>query len=187
MTNLPLSNGANDMSRLPILRLSTMLTVAVLSSPAIASEPISVTAPQAPLATAQTTAPFGLAVDQARIVRIDKPAANVVVGNPAIADAALRDANTVFVLGRNFGVTNLLFVDAEGKEVANLQVTVGRLSSATVTLNRGAGQYTYACAPGCDRVLFPTDADFKDMLSPNASAKIDLSISSAHKGSEGQD
>jgi hypothetical protein len=121
------------------------------------------------------------------VVRIDKPAANVVVGNPAIADAALRDSNTVFVIGRNFGITNLLFVDSEGNEVANLKVTVGRNSSATVTLNRGAGQFTYACAPGCDRVLFPTDSDFKEMLAPNAGAKIDMGINAAHKGSEGQD
>jgi hypothetical protein len=156
------------MSRLSLLKFSTMLTALAIAGTAMADETI------------------GLAVDQARVVRIDRPAVNVVVGNPAIADAALRDSNTVFVLGRNFGVTNLIFVDAEGKEVANIPISVGRFSSSTVTLNRGAGQYTYACAPGCDRVLFPTDADFKD-LQPNAASKIEMSVTTAHKGSEGQE
>lgn len=156
------------MSRLPLLRFSTLLTCALLSSGAMASDSI------------------GLAVDQAKVVRLDAPAVNVVVGNPSIADAAMRDANTVFLIGRNFGVTNVLFIDGQGKEVANLQVSVGRFSSATVTLNKGSGQFTYACAPGCDRALFPTDADFKDTMAPNASTKIDLGVSTAHKGSEGQ-
>jgi hypothetical protein len=156
------------MSRLSLLKLSTLLTAVLFSGTAKAEDAV------------------GLAVDQARVVRLERPAVNVVVGNPSIADAAMRDATTVFVLGRNFGVTNLIFVDAEGKEVANIPISVGRFSSATVTLNRGAGQYTYACAPGCDRVLFPTDADFRD-LQPNASAKIEMGVSTAHKGSEGQE
>ena len=157
------------MPRLSLLRLSTILTFAALSGSAMASDSVSV------------------AVDQARVLHVDSAAASVVVGNPAIADAVLKDANTVFIIGRTFGVTNLLFVDGSGKEVANVQVSVGRLSSASVTLNKGSGQYTYACASGCDRVLFPTDADFKEVMAPNAGTKIDLGVSTAHKGSEGQD
>jgi hypothetical protein len=161
------------MSRLTLL-LSTMLTAVVLSGSALAED------------TSAANETFALAVDQARVVRIDRPATNVMVGNPAIADAAMRDPSTAFVLGRNFGVTNLIFLDSEGKEVANIRVSVGRLSSATVTLNRGAGQYTYACAPGCDRVLFPTDADFRD-LQPNADNKIGMGVNAANKGSAGQE
>lgn len=169
------------MSRLPISRISGLFAVAVATSAltglAFAAETKT---------DEQTQIPISLAVDQAQMLRLDTPAATVVVGNPSIADAALKDSSTVFLIGRNFGVTNLIFLDADGKQVANLKATVGRGSSSTVTLNRGAGQYTYACAPNCDRVLFVTDADFKD-LSQNASSKVDTGVSAAEKGSAGQD
>lgn len=169
------------MSRLPISRISGLFAVAVATSAltglAFAAETKT---------DEQSQIPVNLAVDQAQMLRLDRPAATVVVGNPAIADAALKDSSTVFLIGRNFGVTNLIFLDADGKQVANLKATVGRGTSSTVTLNRGAGQYTYACAPNCDRVMFVTDADFKD-LSQNASSKVDIGVSAAEKGSAGQD
>lgn len=171
------------MSRLPISRISGLFAVAVATS---ALTGLAFAAETKATTDESKQIPVSLAVDQAQMLRLDTPAATVVVGNPAIADAALKDSSTVFLIGRNFGVTNLIFLDADGKQVANLKATVGRGTSSTVTLNRGAGQYTYACAPNCDRVLFVTDADFKD-LSQNAGQKIDNSVSAAEKGSAGQD
>lgn len=110
----------------------------------------------------------GLAVpmDQVRILSFAQPVNTVYVGNPMIADVTVIDSRHVFVLGKSYGSTNLIALDAQGKAIANDQVTVMGSNVASVTLQRGAGQVTYACAarrcepapmPGDDKDAFATE------------------------------
>ena len=86
--------------------------------------------------------------DQTLVVKLDRPAKTILVGNPAIADAQMVDDKTVYVIGRTFGQTNIVALDASGSEVLNTHVIVGASNGATVTLYRGAqGQRTLACSP----------------------------------------
>ncbi|MBI1211722.1 MAG: pilus assembly protein PilQ [Alphaproteobacteria bacterium] len=113
--------------------------------------------------------------DQTSVVRLDRDAKTVLVGNSAIADAQMIDPKTVYVLGRMFGQTNIVALDANGEEVLNTRVTVGVSNTSVVTLYRGAqGQRTLACSPRCERTLTQGDAEFQPMLT-DADRKTEVS------------
>ncbi len=86
----------------------------------------------------------GVVIDQARLVAFDAPVKTVFVGNPAIADISMLDSQHAFVLGKTFGVTNLIALAQDGKQISNQQVVVYN-NAAAVTINRGADQYNYMC------------------------------------------
>jgi hypothetical protein len=113
--------------------------------------------------------------DQTSVVRLDRDAKTVLVGNPAIADAQMIDPKTVYVLGRMFGQTNIIALDSTGSEVLNTRVTVGISNNAVVTLYRGAqGQRTLACSPRCERTLTQGDSEFKN-VGDDVDKKTDIS------------
>jgi len=101
---------------------------------------------------------FRLAMDQVRVLTIRTPFKAVSVGNPLIADATVIDENHVFVVGKEFGTTNLLAVDDEGNLVAEELITVTTQQGAMVTLQRGPTWTTLTCnAQRCD--VRPTPGD----------------------------
>ncbi len=98
-------------------------------------------------------------IDQARVVAFERPATTVFVGNPAMADVTVIDPTHVFVLGKAFGATNLIALDARGNVLANDALTIEGHVASTVTLNLGSVQQTYACAAGrCEAAPVPGDA-----------------------------
>lgn len=120
-------------------------------------------------ATAEETAAapqtqMRVTTDQSALLHLDRPAKTVIIGNPAIADAQLVNDRTIYVLGRMFGNTNIIAIDADGGEVINTGVTVGAADSQQVTVYRGpSGQRNLACAPHCERVVMPGDAEMQAM------------------------
>ena len=116
-------------------------------------------------------------VDQARLVSFSEPVKTLYVGNPWIADIQMVDAQHAFVLGKTFGVTNLIAMSANGKEVSNQQVTVLN-NSVAVTVNRGADQFNYMCTHAhCETA--PRTGD------PQTYAQNAESISSTHENYAG--
>ena len=61
--------------------------------------------------------------DEAKLISVAGEVSTVVVGNPSIADATIQGSN-VFIHGRSFGSTNLIVLDRQGSQIANLDVTV---------------------------------------------------------------
>jgi hypothetical protein len=99
-----------------------------------------------------------LAMDQVGVVALKIPFKAVSVGNQLISDATIIDENHVFVVGKEFGTTNLVAVDDEGNTVANELITISTQQGAMVTLTRGGTWYTLACNSGrCD--VRPTPGD----------------------------
>ena len=96
-------------------------------------------------------------MDEARIVKFSKPVTTVFVANPTVADVNTIDSTHVFVLGKAFGSTNLVALDAHGNPVESEHVTViGR--NDLVTLIRGSNQFTFACATArCETAAAPGD------------------------------
>jgi hypothetical protein len=86
----------------------------------------------------------GVTVDQARLVSFPEPVKTVYVGNPWIADVSMVDSQHAFVLGKTFGMTNMIALSADGKQISNQQITVMN-NGAAVTVNRGADQFNYMC------------------------------------------
>ena len=65
---------------------------------------------------------FSVPKDQSKVIRLAAPAATVVVGNPAIADVTMKDGVTAFVTGKSYGSTNMIAMDAEGRQIASFAV-----------------------------------------------------------------
>ena len=89
-------------------------------------------------------------VDQAQRVQLSGPAGSVIVGNPAIADVTVVDANTLYITGKGYGVTEVVAVDPIGRTVFQSQVVVTAGDGAgRVRVWRGAQATEMACAASC--------------------------------------
>ena len=103
-----------------------------------------------------------LSMDQVRVVAIKTPFKAISVGNPLIADATVIDENHVFLVGKEFGTTNLVAVDDEGNQVAEEIITVTTQMGTMVTVTRGPTQSTLTCNAGrCDTRPTPGDEPVK--------------------------
>lgn len=100
---------------------------------------------------------LGVVIDQARLVSFPKPVKTVYVGDPLIADITMLDPQHAFLLGRTFGLTNMIALGDDGKQISNQQIVVFN-NGAAVTVNRGADQFDYMCTRGhCETAPRPGD------------------------------
>ena len=107
---------------------------------------------------AKSEAGIEVTMNQAKIVKLTRPADTVVIGNPAIADAAVQDASTIVLTGKGFGVTNLVVLDSDGSPIIDEQVTVVRQAASSVRIYRRAEVQTMSCTPYCESA-YKTDAE----------------------------
>ncbi len=98
-----------------------------------------------------------VAIDNSTMLELERNAATIVVGNPSIADVSVQKGNLLFVLGRNFGTTNVIALDSQNKKIADVPISVTTTMPHHMTLYRGAGQVSFTCAPRCERSLIPGD------------------------------
>lgn len=90
-------------------------------------------------------------IDQATTVALPRGTRDVLIGNPAIADVNVLDINKAVVVGRGYGVTNLIVIDQLGRTVMERQVVVSAPDAGRVSVIRGGKVEDYACAGGCER------------------------------------
>ena len=98
----------------------------------------------------------GLAVplDGAVRLALRAPAADVVVGNSAVADVAVVDERTVIVMGKSHGTTGLLVFDGARRVIWDGSVTV-TAPAGRLTIHRGAKSEQYACLSRCEPTAAP--------------------------------
>jgi hypothetical protein len=97
-------------------------------------------------------------MDEVRMISFPRAIATVYVGNTVIAEVNMVDARHGFLLGKTFGETNMIALDASGHQVANDHITVFGRRMGAITLNRGPLQYNYTCtAAHCETQPVPGD------------------------------
>ena len=96
-------------------------------------------------------------IDQARVVKLARPADTIIIGNPEIADAAVQDASTVVLTGKGFGVTNLVILDRDGAAIVDGQVLVSRTAANAVNVYRRAEVQALSCSPYCEKLRDPAE------------------------------
>lgn len=118
--------------------------------------------------------------DQAKIISVSGQPGMVVVGNPNIADVTVRGDHVV-LMGRNYGVTNLIILDREGNQLAALDVTVQITDKNAVHVFKAGGRMSLACAPTCEQTLQVGDevARVFDPLSKQIQTKSDIASGSS--------
>ncbi|WP_269930878.1 pilus assembly protein N-terminal domain-containing protein [Aminobacter sp. HY435] len=118
--------------------------------------------------SAQAGKGIEVTMNQAKIVRLARPADTIVVGNSAIADASVQDSSTIVLTGKGFGVTNLVVLDADGQPIVDEQVTVIRHDASSVRIYRRSEIQTLSCTPYCES-SYKSDAERISESEMNAS------------------
>jgi hypothetical protein len=98
-------------------------------------------------------------IDQAARLTLPRAAHDVIVGNPMIADVTMLDSRHLAVMGKSFGVTNLLVVDAAGRTMYNRELVISSADAGHVQVYRAADLYNYACSPRCERTPMVGEPD----------------------------
>jgi pilus assembly protein CpaC len=67
-----------------------------------------------------------MGVGRSIVVDLPRDAKEVFVANPAVANAVVRSARKLFVIGVAAGATTIMAIDAEGRQIAALEMQIGR-------------------------------------------------------------
>jgi hypothetical protein len=129
-----------------------------------------------------------VAYDQSQLLRLPRPVASVIIGNPSIADVAIQGGNLLVVTGKTFGVTNIIALDSERNIIQDQRIVVQRDEVRTVNLTKGGMRQSYSCTPHCSPTLtIGDDPIYFDQISKHASTKTKFSEGgNANGGPEGQ-
>jgi pilus assembly protein CpaC len=105
------------------------VAAAAIGASALAQEPVPVTDESRVIhiTASASTAPqhISLALNKAAVIELDRDARDVFVANPLIADAVVRTPRRIFIMSMKIGQTNAIFMDAQGKQIAALEIVVG--------------------------------------------------------------
>ena len=109
---------------------------------------------------------YSVELNKTEVVYLPTTAGAVVIGNPEIADVSVHSGNTIFVVGRGYGETNLIVLDSAGHKImdADIQV-VNNLPARGVRLYNGNQRETYNCAPYCQPA--PVLGDSREFIGAN--------------------
>lgn len=90
-------------------------------------------------------------INKTSVLRLSRPAAAVVIGNPKIADISVHSSDTLLLSGRGFGTTNILAFDEFGQTIMDSEIHVNAPQTASaVRVNFvGDGYRTFNCNPQC--------------------------------------
>ena len=123
--------------------------------------------------------------DQSQILRLPRPAAEIIVGNPSIADVAIQSGNILVVTGKSFGITNIIALDAERNVIQDQRVAVRRDEAGVVNLHKGISRHTYACLPQCNPTITVGD-DVAYMAAVLKESKEKMAFSEGTQSDSGQ-
>lgn len=103
----------------------------------------------APMAAQAQNGALNVEIDRSARVQLRGAAASIIVGNPQIADVSMVDANTLFIVGKGYGVTEVVAVDGVGRTLFQREIVVTGGSTGTVRVWRGAKATEMACGASC--------------------------------------
>jgi pilus assembly protein CpaC len=117
------------MKAVPHLRtaLATLASSAVALTPGYAAaqvEPPSATSISITRGGGSQSASLVLPFGKSAIIDLPADARDILVSNPQVADATVRTARRAYVIGRALGQTNIFFFDANGRQIANVEIRV---------------------------------------------------------------
>lgn len=113
--------------------------------------------------------------DQSQIIKLPRPVAEIIIGNPMIADVAIQSSNLLVVTGKSFGLTNLIALDADRNVIVDQRLMVQRDNTRLLYLSKGGKRETYNCTPQCNpTITVGDDKDFFDQTARTSERKIRL-------------
>ncbi len=124
--------------------------------------------------------------DQSQLLRLPRPAAEIIIGNPAIADISVQSGNLLVITGKTFGITNIIALDADRNVIQDQRVLVRRDEAKVVNLTRGTQRQSYNCTPQCNpSITIGDEPKFFDAVAASAAKKVGFSNSAADSSQPG--
>ena len=122
-------------------------------------------------------------LNKTQLVHLPDAAAAIVIGNPDIADVSVHSSNTLFVLGRGYGATNMIVLNSAGHTIMNANIRVGAGGEASnVRVFNGSfhGRHTYSCTPYCEAApMLGDEVQFRSVYTPESQPIINSVASGA--------
>jgi hypothetical protein len=108
-------------------------------------------------ARAQSNAePLHVIANKATILRLAKPAQQVIIGDPRFVDVTVETRTMLILFGRAPGETNLIILDSQNREILSAPVLVSdekdRHISIVSSTRSGLSEVVYNCDRRCVRV-----------------------------------
>lgn len=69
---------------------------------------------------------LSMGVGKSVIVDLSGPASEIFVGNPKVANAVVRSARKLYIIGISDGQTTVFALDSKGRQIAALEISIGR-------------------------------------------------------------
>jgi Flp pilus assembly secretin CpaC len=114
--------------------------------------------------------------DQSQLLRLPRPASEIIIGNPAIADISVQSGNLLVITGKTFGITNIIALDAERNVIQDQRVLVKRDEAKVVNLQRGTERQSYNCTPQCNpSITIGDESKYFDFIASSSQKKIGFS------------
>ena len=124
--------------------------------------------------------------DQSQLLRLPRPVAEIIIGNPSIADVTVQSSDLLVVTGKTFGITNVIALDAERRVIQEQRVMVMREDAKVVNLQKGAKRETYSCTPHCNpSLVVGDDKAYFDSVSGMNTSKMKFSDNAAENAGAG--
>lgn len=108
--------------RSPLLRSALAALLAVTVAVPASARPVGVM-DEVPAAVARH---ISMGVGKSTIIELPQDAAEIFVGNPAVASAVVRTARKIYVIGTASGQTSLYAMDKNGRQIAAFEINIGR-------------------------------------------------------------
>ncbi|WAP70666.1 type II and III secretion system protein family protein [Jiella pelagia] len=67
-----------------------------------------------------------LGLNKSKVIVLSADAHDILVANPAVADAVTRDARRIYIFGKQIGQTNVVVFDASGRQIAAINIEIER-------------------------------------------------------------
>ncbi|MBB3998440.1 type II and III secretion system protein family protein [Aureimonas pseudogalii] len=111
--------------RFPIARrlLQTSLATVTL---ACNVAPLPAFAESSVIAVNRSNQTIALGLSKSKVIDLPRDAHDIIVANPAVADAVTRTARRIYIFGKRIGQTNIFVFDAAGREIAVLDLKIER-------------------------------------------------------------
>lgn len=128
-----------------------------------------------------SAAPIKVLIDEAKLVELNRPVHQVIIGNPSIADVAMQSKKVLVFTGKSSGHTNIILLDENNRQILNRKVHVTTSNeSGLVIVHRGRVRSSYHCGTVCNgRVALGDSSKFTSDVLASTEAKMGFAAKAA--------
>ncbi len=122
--------------------------------------------------------------DQSQILRLPRPVAEIIIGNPSIADITVQSKDMLVITGKSFGITNIIVLDDQKNIIQDQRIVVQRDQAKIVNVHKAGKRMSFNCSSQCNPTITVGDDDayFKNVA---ASSQLKMKLSETQAGGGG--